>query len=123
MMSSAEKQLRLGLDGDTQGDCGDQPRASRSGHRTQWTSIVAMQHNLPRQGTQMRQIYELLLDHQATDEQIHLETGIRYSSVNPARGKLVELGLVYNTGQTALTTGGEKAILWRAREGGLEAEG
>lgn len=80
-----------------------------------WTSILAYQHNLPRSGTQARRIYDLLLDHDATDEEIHLETGIRYSTVNPSRGALVKRGLVRDTGKTRLTTAGEKAIVWTAR--------
>jgi transcription initiation factor IIE alpha subunit len=85
----------------------------RSGHRFQWTSIAAMREAQKRKGTMMRRVLEYLEAHgPSTDEEIHLRAGMRYSTVNPTRGALVDAGVVRDSGKVRKTTGGRWAILW-----------
>lgn len=82
----------------------------------QQTSLEAYESVKPYKHTQRSRVLAFLREQTngATDEEIMIALGIRYSSVNPARKGLVDDGLVQNSGQRRLTTSGRAAIVWIA---------
>ena len=86
------------------------------------TSIEARAKIEPKIGTIRRKIYELLLNKGldgATDHEIEKYLHLDGSTVRPARGSLVEDGLVMDSGLTRLNNKNNKCVVWRASENGM----
>lgn len=64
-------------------------------------------------GTQRARLMDYLKENgPSIDEQMQLGTGIAQSSQRPRRGELLAMGLIRDSGRTALTRSGRKAVLW-----------
>jgi len=78
------------------------------------TSLQAAATALPSSGSRRRQVYDWLLDHPSTDDEVSEALHLIANTVRPRRGELVESGLVVDSGQRRPSASGNEAIVWRA---------
>lgn len=81
------------------------------------TSKAAAESKRLRAGAQQQRVLECLQqagDTGMTDEQIQVALGLSGDSERPRRRKLVELGLVADSGEVRETTSGHAAVIWVA---------
>jgi hypothetical protein len=81
------------------------------------TSVAAARAAEPRAGTARARVLDVLRAHPEglTDEQIQTELDMSASTQRPRRVELVQLGLVRDSGRTALTASKHRAVVWVAR--------
>lgn len=79
------------------------------------TSIAAAQSIAEHAPTLRLRVLVFIREHgPCTQERIALETGIRLSTVCARVNELAHRNEIHDTGQTAPTTSGRSAVLWRA---------
>lgn len=103
--------------------CIDKPVAERchSFHRLVTTPTVAVRPgravspvlNLPRKNTLARSVYDLIgLHHGLSDDGLEFYTGRSHQSVSAARNRLMERGLIKDSGRRTQTRYKNEAIIW-----------
>jgi hypothetical protein len=71
--------------------------------------------SLPRKGTLGRQVYDAIIARRGlTDDDLEYVTGRSHQSVSSARNRLMEDGLIYDTGEKRTTRHGADAAVWKA---------
>lgn len=69
---------------------------------------------LPRKGTLARQVFDLIGSRRGlTDDELEYATGRSHQSVSSARNRLMEDGLVYDSGEVRTTRYGHDATVWK----------
>lgn len=103
------------FDTDDPGNPPDKPLPPRLPHNGTLTSRIAAQSMRCSAGAQQQRVLECLQqagDAGLTDEEIQRGLDLSGNSERPRRAKLVELGLVRNTGLMRKTNSGHAAVVW-----------
>src|SRR3990167_3086237 len=81
------------------------------------TSVEAAKRIVPHIGRLEERVLIVLKHGPMTDEQLD---GYRYAAktLRPRRIRLTQIGLIEDSGETALTTSGRRAILWQLSDKG-----
>lgn len=93
------------------------PRATAPYQRHSETSKAAAREIIEKLGKLEREVYDALKARGlrgATDQQLQYITGLKESTQRPRRVRLVELGLVYDSGERRQTHSGRSATVWCA---------
>lgn len=86
--------------------------------RSSPTSVAAAEAILPVAAEQRQRVYNALCEagpHGRTDAELQRLLGLPGSSERPRRIELVEMGLVFDSGETRPTESGRAACVWRAK--------
>lgn len=83
------------------------------------SSAAAREDNAPRAETQKRAVMQAIADAPSNDWEVHLATGVPYTSIQGCRGRLRDEGLIANSGMKSATGTGSKGIVWTPTALGL----